>query len=321
MQIKRLWLIVFVAILCLLVSFFFLSNQEENRGAKIYQGPFMYESFLKNNPVFSQENTLTEENKYREMGHLFERATKTIVNPKERAYAEYLVVRAYVGAVLSDNNDTESLAKALDLGGKMIQNSEYSPDIRVYTLDEIDFLLFPAVSRKVKIFVIQHPLFRKFDQNQGDVLAFRRNLLHHGDQLHRMTNVKMKLALLDAYDLFRLAAQDKNPDSAGRAAFEKRKEETLGLMQEANASLQRDISGEAPFRNQDYTAWPRYLKAWAAVYYFEATHNLPFGEIDPLFQDALQQVGSLPPEARSYMESGYRQYQNSTAWYQMVYRK
>lgn len=284
--------------------FFLFSNQSHQEEKQDSAKPFEYGEFLKENPAFTEEDSLSKEKKYKEMGQKFEQALPSVQGSQQKAYAKYLVVRAYVNAARQDDQDTDSLNKALDFATKDIQNEQY-PNIRVLLIDLIDFLMYPGVSQQTKVAVMKHPFFDQFDTHNGKISEFRKNLLNYGNNIYRLTNIKMKLTLLSAQELQRM---NKKKSSESLASFDQKKSDTLILMQDADASLKKDLSGEAPFKNPSYTVEPIYIKAIAADTYYRVTKELPWGEIDALYQDALS-ASSVFPELRPYIEKTYAGYQ------------
>lgn len=263
---------------------------------------FTYDEFIQKNPVFSKEEELSRQGKYRDLGLELNSALDTVTDPQELAYAKYVTARAFVNAVLTDNKDTESLNQALRLSKELLTSADYL-NLKAYTVNTIDFLLYPSVSNDVKEAVMRDDFFKRFANGDDKIFAyqFRVNLLSWGNTLARMSDIKMKLAMIHSEVLVGMKKNSK----ISAEEFEKEKTVTLGLMNEAENSLRQDLAGAAPFRNMSYIVNPLYYKALTAQFYAEATGEVPYGTVDTLYQEAFEAADKYFPLSRPLIQKSY----------------
>lgn len=297
---------IFVLLLLSLFGFLFIVSERDDHTHN--ENPlFMYETFVQAYPVFAQEEAYYAQKKYQELGHLFESAIPTITNPIERAYAQYITIRAYVYAVRQNNNDSDSLEKALRIAQTLLTERKHLP-ISAYTVDTLDMLLYPRVMQASGLKTVMNDMyFKKFGttNSDGTIARFRENLLLHGDVLHPVSNIQLKIALIHTQRL------KNNEDPLLK---EKLKKQILTEMANAQITLNQDMLGRGPFGHPSYLPEPLYNKALVADTYYRATGETPFGEVKALYQTALDEADrSFPPIkpiiTRSLRDhESYRQY-------------
>lgn len=296
---KFFWLLLLAAFIAAGVYFFLWKNHA------LYSpsASFVYEEIAVKYPVFDKESSATKENIIQVAQELEQTTDNMKDAPQTVAYARYLVARAYINAVIANQDDQESLNKALDYAASIIKDDGGYQNIRAYTVALVDTLLYPAVGIKVKNSVQQHPYFSRFgEKTSGSTHEFRFNLLSFGNNLHRMTDIKYRLAILETQRL----AKIQRTSTAIPATWEN----VRGLIADAESSLARDRSGEMPFGNRSYLVEPLFHRAQLAAYYYGTTNEKPFGDIDALYQEALQMANDEMPKLRPLIEFSYDQYKN-----------
>ncbi len=267
---------------------------------------FVYEEFLDRYPVFAKEGSATKENA-KQIAMEFEQTVATMKDaPQTVAYARYLVVRAYVNAVIADWGDQESLSKALDHAAALIGDENGYPNIRAYTVALVDTLLYPSVRSEVKVRVKEHPYFAQFATDDSrSVSAFRSDFLKFGNDLARMTDLKMRLAIVETQRLALL--------KRGHPEAPVMKERIAALVADADASLARDKAGEMPFGNRSYLVEPLFHRAELAKLYFLTTGERPFGDTNALYTEALQAADADMPKLRPLIEFSQAEYQKKAS--------
>ncbi len=277
---------------------------------------FVFSNFIKSYPDYLlTEERLTHEKRFNELGQYFEGLIEKTSKPSEQAYLEHVAARAYVNAVTEDNTDKASLEKAIGLSKRILSNEEGYQNLRAYTIDVFDRLFYSKNNASVKRMVIQDAYFKQFldANNQTSVRGWRTNFLNFGDTLYPVTNIRVKIALLETEEL--LALQKKSSSTHSEQAKQLKKEQVEGQkkiilyqMNQAEDILKQDYAGNAPFKNPAYIVEPLLNKAIVAEKYFQATKEVPFGEIDTLYQGALAESKKLNPLMTSSIEQHYNTY-------------
>lgn len=279
--------------------------------------PFTYEDFSQKYPVFLKTQDATPATIQKDIARELEATLVLIEGDQDRSYAVYTVMIAYINAVLQDDTDKESLARAIYFAQDIIGNrgDKHRPNIRAYAVSMLDTLLLPSVAIHVRQAVMGDSFFQQFGlDTNGTVMAFRGNLLRFGDSLYRMTEIKMKLAHLQAMRLGRLKGAAPRSEGAIRentirqADAEKR---VRDIMAEALASLEKDRAGQGPFGSPGYLVGPLYYRALTADQFLRATGEMPFGRVESLYQEALQAAEVYLPNMKPFIDLAYTDYLNS----------
>ena len=275
------------------------------------EAPFQYETFIASNPAFAVEMSMSAEHKYKQLARQLEAALPTVLGRENQAYGRYVITRVYINAVIGDPQDSDSLARAVALAGHTIGDTQEYPHFRAYTVDMFDTLLYPHMPESVARAITQDTYFQKFaEHTDGTRLALRENLLQYGDALARMTNLKMKLALLSTMRLRALAALPASTERDQRMT--ELRQMISDQMSEADDSLVLDRAGDGPFHNMSYLPEPLYSKAQAAEAYEQALSEAPFGSVKTLYEEALASARLHFPAIVPYIERSLTSYQGRT---------
>ncbi|MBP7060736.1 MAG: hypothetical protein KBA91_02040 [Candidatus Moranbacteria bacterium] len=307
-QMKNRSFIFGVLVFFLIILGFFLVFTKSEKTSK---ATFSYQDFIKAYPVFAEEPTYSEKKKFQELGQILEPTIMTISSPLDRTYAQYITARAYINAVRKDNTDTASLKKAIDIS-KVILVEKKDPAISAYTLNLLDMLLYPHMQKSVHDAIMRDAYFESFhDKNTDSTLAFREHLLTYGNSLYRMTDIKMKIALIHAQRLQTVTRKGPEEKDGGILRDQLQKQ-VLSDMAEAQLSLKQDLLGHGPFGQPSYLPEPLYNKALVADVYFRTTGETPLGGVSSLYQTALDEAERSFPPIKPIIEKSFDNYRAST---------
>ncbi len=259
----------------------------------------LYLDFQKKHPQFESEVTrLTHYSEYRALALTAESMVPQATERFEKTYLQYITAYSYVSAVIQNNDDADSLEKAISITKDIVSDENSYPIIKAHALDSYDRLVFTFMEPSVREKAMSDSYFQKFalPNPPTDRQAFRKNLLLYTTSLYPVTNAYYKLAMLEIQtselqQVFRPSTNSAHTDIADEQVRIK----FLGLMNQGDEFLKRDYSNQGLFQNT--TAIPEALlsRTIAAQIYFLATGETPFGDITMLYKKTAEEAAKLNP--------------------------
>lgn len=291
----------------------FMTHRTQNNHADTTEPNFVFTDLVVAHPDYLfVEKRLTDEKKYNELGTYFEDLAEKTPDSPAKSYLEHVATRAYVNAVVTNNQDNASLDRAIALATKIIGNDDHYGNIRAYTVDVFDRLLTPSVNDAVKHRVARDTYFKKFLDNKkpNSARAWRTRFLTFGNSLRPVTNIQVKLALLATEDLAILQKKSfpAGSENLKQDQIKAQKITIQSWMTQADNSLKQDYAGHAPFGNKAYIPRTLLNKALVAEKYARATGEMPFGDVATLYQTALSESQKLAPDSVSTIQLRYDRY-------------
>lgn len=288
---------------CSLVVVFFLvlffTQQSTKNRFSSGSDQFLYLDFQKKHPLFESEVTrLTHSGEYRDLALSAESMVPQATERFEKTYLQYIAAYSYVSAVIQDNNDADSLEKAISITREIVSDENSYPIIKAHALDSYDRLVFTFMEPSVREKAMNDSYFQKFalPNPPTDRQAFRKNLLLYATSLYPVTNAYYKLAMLEIQTSELQQVFRPITDSAITSITnEQIRMNFFSLMNQGDEFLKRDYNKQGLFQNT--TAVPEALlsRTIAAQIYFLATRETPFGDISMLYKKALEEAVKLNP--------------------------
>lgn len=251
-----------------------------------------YETLQQHYPSFESDfNKLTATGDFQTLALYSENLISGAKEGYETSYLTYAAAYSYTNAVVQNNDDNESLEKAILFSKKLITDNNQYPIFRAYALDSYDRLLFSFMKQTVKDRALSEPFLREFiTSDQKDIRFVRKNLLERAIELYPVTNAHYKLAIIFAQDLYNspLSNSQKATQEQSVSAFKHH-------MTEGEELLKRDYAGEGLFRNTKQIPETLLSRTLAAQIYYTKTGETPYGDISNLYDLALAESNQLNP--------------------------
>ncbi|MDP2837987.1 MAG: hypothetical protein Q8O53_01790 [Candidatus Moranbacteria bacterium] len=224
-----------------------------------------------------------------------QRGTKYEVFPK-------LLLATSLGwvAYLLDENDPQAnqyLRESISLLKEIVahpSNPIYINSKKATALQAMERLSFTYRGPTIQALLIETEPYKSFDTD-GTLRTFQKNLLSYSESLYPIAGVETRLASLYARDMAEYV-QNAAQDTTLKLKIETQKNTVQKLITQGDVSI-KELEGlkAYPLFTKDI---PETLlfKAIAAQYYFEATGESPFGNIETLYKKAIASAEEINPK-------------------------
>lgn len=321
---KSLYLLLLVCVVAACFLVLFLTQKfavKQNTGDS---DPSLYADFQKRHPSFESEMArLSQSGDYHSLALIAEDLLPQSTERFEVAYLRYVAAYSYVSAVNQNNDDTESLDKAISFSRDIVSDEDSYPIIKAYTLDSYDRLTFSFMKSSVSERAMKDSYFQKFSQPVTTTVnrqSFRKNLLLYAIDLYPVTNAYYKLAMIESQES--AIQQFYKPIPEGKlknVKTEQLRVKFLNFISQGDEFLKRDYNKQGLFQNTINIPEALLSRTIAAQVYFLKTGETPLGDISDLYSKAIEESEKLNPSYTRVIKKWQSDWTKNTENYKKLY--